>query len=352
MSRSAIPNRTREILGVLVREYIETGEPVGSFLIARRTTQRMSSATIRNVLVRLEEEGYVSQPHTSAGRVPTDLAYRVYVNHLLESRRGARTATAVEARLREQAGTPALLDDVLSSGSQVLSRLSRHVGFAVAPSNERAVLQEVDFVPLGGSRVLVVVVARGGQLSRKVIDVGESLGSDDLRQAANYLNQEFAGRPLSAVRQAIVDQIQHERMLADALFARAMRLAQSSFEDLPSVTALFVDGTASLVDHAWQDASAVSLPTLSALLKMVEEKQRLVRILNEYIDGPGLTVVIGTEHSTPDLHPFSLVVSAYGDGSDGGTVGIIGPTRMRYSRAIAAVDGVALAVSRVLNEGN
>lgn len=350
MSTTTIPDRARHILGVLVREYIQTGEPVGSVLISRRTAHRVSSATIRNVLVRLEQEGYVSQPHTSAGRVPTDLAYRVYVNQLLGSRRGVRTAPSVEARLREQAGQPALLDDVLSSGSQVLSRMSRHVGFAVAPSNDRAVFHEIDFVPLGGSTVLVVVVARGGQLSRKVIDVGESLGSDALRQAANYLNHEFAGRPLAAVRKAIVAQIKHERMLVDALFARAMRLGQSSFEELPSVTALFVDGTASLVDEAWQHEGAISRPMLSALMKMVEEKQRLVRILNEYLDGPGLTVVIGTEHSTPDLHPFSLVLSAYGDGS--GTVGIIGPTRMRYSRAIAAVDGVARAVSRVLNEGN
>jgi heat-inducible transcriptional repressor len=342
MSSSAIPDRARQILGVLVREYIQTGEPVGSFVIARRTANSVSSATVRNVLVRLEREGYVSQPHPSAGRVPTDLAYRVYVNQLLQTRRSARTVPSVEARLREQAGKPALLDDVLSSGSQVLSRMSRHVGFAVAPSNERAVFHEIDFVPLGGSTVLVVVVARGGQLSRKVIDVGEPLKSHELRQAANYLNREFAGRPLAAVRQAIVEQIKHERMLVDALFARAMRLGRSSFEELPSVTALFVDGTASLVDEAWHHASA--------LLKMVEEKQRLVRILNEYLDGPGLTVVIGTEHSTPDLHPFSLVLSAYGDGS--GTVGIIGPTRMHYSRAIAAVDGVALAVSRVLSEGN
>jgi heat-inducible transcriptional repressor len=350
MSQATIPDRARHILGVLVREYIQTGEPVGSNLISRRTAHSVSSATIRNVLVRLEQEGYVSQPHTSAGRVPTDLAYRVYVDQLLHTRRSVRPVPAVEARLREQAGQPALLDDVLSSGSQVLSRMSHHVGFAVAPSNERAVFHEIDFVPLGGSTALVVVVARGGQLSRKVIDVGESLGSDELRQAARYLNQEFAGRPLAAVRKAIVAQIKHERMLVDALFARAMRLGRSSFEELPSTTVLFVDGTASLVDEAWQQTGGVSRPMLSALLKMVEEKQRLVRILNEYLDGPGLTVVIGTEHSTPDLHPFSLVLSAYGDGS--GTVGIIGPTRMRYSRAIAAVDGVARAVSRVLNEGN
>jgi heat-inducible transcriptional repressor len=370
---------------VLVRQYISTGEPVGSFAIAQRSALNVSSATVRHVLARLEEDGYVSQPHTSAGRVPTDRGYRFYVDQLLESRRGERTATRVEARLRKQTGTPALMDDVLTHVSHVLSHVSRHMGFAIAPPNERAVFQEIDFVPLGGAKVLVVLVARNGQLSKKVIDVGESLSSDELRQAANYLNREFVGRPLAAVREAVVEQIQQERMVYDALFARAMRLGHWSLEELPPDTALFVDGTASLLDDALHETGNVPLSTLSALLTMIEEKQRLVRILNEYINGPGphlitphthgegpglhpttphthgggadlhptcLTVVIGTEHSTPDLRPFSLVVSTYGDGSRRGTVGIIGPTRMRYSRAIAAVDSVALAVSRVLNEGN
>jgi len=141
-------------------------------------------------------------------------------------------------------------------------------------------------------------------------------------------------------------------MVYDRLFARAMRLGRSSLDELPDDTALFVEGTASLLDEALQDTSRVPLSTLSSLLKMIEEKQRLVRILSEYIDGSGVTVVIGTEHSTPDLRPFSLVASTYGEGSRSGTVGIIGPTRMRYSRAITAVDGVALAVSLVLGEGN
>lgn len=350
MTRTVTSDRSRHILGVLVREYIQTGAPVGSFVIAERAALKVSSATIRNILARLEAEGYVSQPHTSAGRVPTDRAYRVYVDQLLGSRRDGRTVSAVEARLRERAGTPALLDDLLSSGSHELSRLSRHVGFAVAPSSDDAVFQEIDFVPLGGTKVLVVLVSRSGQLARKLIDVGERLSSTELRQAANYLNREFAGERLSTVREAIARQIERERLLADTLYARAMRLGRSSFDELPSDVGLFVDGTASLLDEALEHAESVSLPMLGALLKMVEDKQRLVRILNEYIDGPGLLVVIGAEHSTPDLRPFSLIASTYQDGSRLGTVGIIGPTRMRYSRAIAAVNGVARAVSRVLTD--
>lgn len=352
MVASVSAHRSRHVLAVLVREYIQNGEPVGSILIARRTALNISPATIRNILVHLEAEGYVTQPHTSAGRIPTDRGYRAYVNQILESHRHDGTASVVEAELRERAGTPAYIDDVLSGVSQVLSRMSRHVGFAVAPSGDHAVLQEVEFVPLAGTKVLVVLVARGGRLSRKMIDVGAPLTSQELSQAAAYLNREFAGEPLASVRETITRRLRHERMLVDALFARAMRLGRSTFEDLPSETGLFVDGTASLLDDVVQNASGVPLPTLSVLLKMVEEKERLVRLLNEYIDGPGLTVVIGTEHSAPDLRPFSLIASTYQDGSRLGTIGVIGPTRMRYSRAISAVNGVAQAVSRVLTEGN
>jgi heat-inducible transcriptional repressor len=139
-----------------------------------------------------------------------------------------------------------------------------------------------------------------------------------------------------------------ERLLYDALMARAMRLASSTFSDLPDDQTIYVEGTASLLD----DASGLTVHTLQALLIMIEEKQKLLQLLNEYIDGPGLTVVIGAEHLDPSLRPFSLILSTYGDGSGTGTIGVIGPTRMRYPRAIAVVDGAAQAVSRVLRDPN
>ncbi len=154
--------------------------------------------------------------------------------------------------------------------------------------------------------------------------------------------------PLHRAREAVLERINEERLLYDALRARAMRLATSTFSDLPDDRPMYVEGAASLLD----DTSGLTVQTLQALLQMIEEKQKLLQLLNEYIDGPGLTVVIGAEHLNPNLRPFSLVLSTYDDGSGIGTVGIIGPTRMRYSRAIAAVDGAAQAVSRVLRDPN
>jgi len=210
------------------------------------------------------------------------------------------------------------------------------------------VFDRVEFIPLSANRVLVVIVARGGHVIQKVIDIDEALTADDLRQAANYLNEEFAGLPLHRAREAVLERLNEARELYDALRARAMRLANSTFSDLPGEQTMYVEGTAALLE----DGSGLTLQTLQALMEMIEEKQKLVRLLNEYIDGPGLTVVIGAEHLDPSLRPFSLILSTYGEGSGIGTVGVIGPTRMRYPRAIAVVEGAAQAVSRMLRDPN
>jgi len=350
MGSYELSDRSRRLLVTLVQEYIETGEPVSSQVLARDSGLGVSSATIRNVLAQLEDEGYVHQPHTSAGRVPTDRGYRVFVDLLLGSRRPARIPAAVEHELRQQAERSPLLDDLLASVSHVVSKMSRHVGFALAES-QVAVLQRIEFVPLGGSRVLVVVVARGHQVSQKVIDAGEEVRSEDLVQAANYLNTEFAGLPLVEVRDAVLERLRQERTLYDALLARALRLANSTLEQMPTQQLFFVEGASSLLDvHAAE--GSLPLGTLRALLEMMDEKERLVHLLNQYIDGPGLTVVIGAEHAAPDLRQFSLVASTSIDGPTIRTVGVIGPTRMHYSRAITVVDGTTHAVSRVLRNGN
>jgi heat-inducible transcriptional repressor len=350
MGSFELSDRSRRLLATLVQEYIQTGEPVSSQVLAKESGLGVSSATVRNVLAQLEEAGYVHQPHTSAGRVPTDRGYRVFVDLLLGSRRPARIPPSVEHELRQQAERSPLLDDLLASASHVVSKMSRHVGFALAES-QVAVLQRIEFVLLGGSRVLVVVVARGQQVSQKVIDAGEEVRSEDLVQAANYLNTEFAGLPLFEIRDAVLERLRQERTLYDALLARALRLANSTLEQMPTQQLFFVEGASSLLDVRAADGS-VSLATLRALLEMMEEKERLVHLLNQYIEGPGLTVVIGAEHAAPDLRPFSLVASTSVDGATIRTVGVIGPTRMHYSRAITVVDGTTHAVTRVLRSGN
>lgn len=344
-----LTERSRRLLATLVREYIETGEAVSSQVLARRSGLGVSSATVRNALAQLEDAGYLHQPHTSAGRLPTDRAYRVFVDLLLDGRKPARAPANVETQLRQQAERSPLMDDVLANVSHLVSRAARHVGFALAGSQD-AVLQRIEFVALGGSRVLVVVISGGSQITQKLVDAGEQVRSDDLVHAANYLNTEFAGLPLPDVREAVLERLRQERTLYDQLLTRALNLARSTLEELPKRQTFHVEGAASLLEGGAQEG--VSMATLRALLEMMEEKERMVHLLNQYIDSPGLTIVIGAEHTAPGLRPFSLVASTVVDGSAMRTVGVIGPTRMHYSRAIALVDGTTQAVSRVLRHAN
>jgi len=326
----------------LVQAYIEHGEPISSLWLASRGFG-VSSATLRNVMARLEESGYVRQPHTSAGRVPTDLGYRCYVDQLLAERRAARLAPDVEERLR-RAGT---VEDVLSHASQEISRASQQIGFAIVPDTETT-FEHIDFVVLDANRVLVVLVSGGGHIAHKVIDTEERYELTELQQAANFLNTEFKGWSLSEVRQAVVDRLREERTLYDQLLSRALRLASTTFEGLESHPTIYVQGTALLFEATPGDDPETTLATMRSLLRMIEEKTRLVRLIDACMDSR-LTVLIGTEHGEPDLQPFSFVTSTYTDGRRRGAVGVIGPTRMRYSRAINAVDSLSRMINRVFD---
>jgi heat-inducible transcriptional repressor len=340
-------DRQRRILARLVAEYIEQGAPVSSAWLAEHSDLGLSSATVRNILGRLEEQGLVRQPHTSAGRIPTDSGYRLYVDDLLASRRALKASPELEARLR-QAGT---VGDLLEQASQELSRVSHQVGFALAPASPNARLQHIDFVSLEGTRVLVIVVASGGYITHKVIETDEPASATALAEAANYLNAEFIGLTLHEARSAIVARMREDRIVYDALMKRALSLAQNGLAEVEAEETLHVQGASFLIDGLPADGvdRDRTLATLRVVFRMIEEKHQLIELLTRSIEAQGLTVVIGSEHLSPDLHAFSLVASTFHDGQRTGTVGVIGPTRMRYQRAISVVDGVAHTVSRLLD---
>jgi heat-inducible transcriptional repressor len=230
-----------------------------------------------------------------------------------------------------------------------VSRASHQVGFAIAPAVDTTTLERLDFVPLDGGRVLVVVVGTGGHISHKVIQPSDAFDVVELQQVANYLNSEFRGRSLLDVRQAVIERLREDRTLYDVLLARALRLASSSFADLESEPTIFIQGASLLLDDVGPEEQAATIEALRVLLRMIEEKTRLVQLLDDYIRADGLTIVIGSEHIAPDLQRFSLVVSTYSDGRSTGAVGVIGPTRMQYSKAIKAVDSLSKTAGRVVN---
>src|SRR5215471_13107259 len=268
-----LPERDRRILGTLVQAYIEHGEPISSLWLASRGFG-VSSATLRNVMARLEELGYVRQPHTSAGRVPTDLGYRSYVDQFLSERRMSRHAPDVEERLR-RAGT---IEDVLSHASQEISRASHQVAFAMVPATE-ATFEHLDFVVLDGGRILVVLISDGGHISHRVIALTETYSAVELQQAANFLNSEFKGWSLSEIRQAIVGRLNEDRHLYDQLKARALRLASRTFDGMQREPSIYVQGTSLLFDLATGGDPETTLSTLRALVQLIEEKSRLVQLI-------------------------------------------------------------------------
>jgi heat-inducible transcriptional repressor len=347
MATNDLTPRSGRVLTTVVREYIQTGEPVASVVVARRGALGVSSATIRSVLARLEEQGFVRQPHTSAGRVPTDRGYRFYVDLLLESRRPA-DRSAVADQIRQVASEESSIERLLAQVSHVLSQDSRHLGFALAPVTDDQRLSKIEFVSVGGSRVLVLAVSESGHVTQKVVDTADVLSPEELRRAAECINRDFSGRAIEEVRAEILARLQAARGLCDRLQAHALQMADRALDTRAREQTLYVDGTASLLADASQQHAELSIRALRALVEMIEEKQRLVRLLSEYLEGPGLAVIIGAEHALPDLKPFSLIAASYLDGGRSGSVGIIGPTRMRYSRAIGAVESAARAVAEAL----
>jgi len=341
-----LSERYRRILSLLVREFVERGEPVSSLWLATHSGLGLSSATVRNMLARLEELGYVRQPHTSAGRVPTDLGYRTYVDMLLDGRRpSARSTAELEARLRQMPS----IDEVLDGASHEVAKASHYAAFVLAPASEHVGLRHIEFVSIGAARVLVVLVATDGRVSQKPVDLLEAASPADLAQAASYLNQEFAGRDLVDIRREIGARLHEDRVLYDQLLSRALHLAAASLADFAPQSQLYVHGVSTLVDETQVSDGGIPMAALRALLSMIEEKHRMIMLLNAYVEGPGLTVVIGAEHNDPTLRNVSLVATTTVDDGRTHTIGVLGPTRMRYSRAVSAVETTSLAVGRVLD---
>ena len=196
--------------------------------------------------------------------------------------------------------------------------------------------------------MLVIVVSAGGHITHKVVDTEEPHDAARLSEAASYINREFAGMSIDDARAAVAARLQEERVLYNALMSRALQLAQSGLNEISPTHNVSIQGTSAFLDGLSDRDERMTLETLRALFRMIEEKHRLLELLTRYVNTDGLTIVIGSEHEQPDMHPFSLVASTFGEGARSATVGVIGPTRMRYQKTITVVDNLSKAVSRIL----
>jgi heat-inducible transcriptional repressor len=343
MPPTALDERRREVLRTLIRLHIETGEPVGSQSLSNALHRALSPATLRNVMADLEALGYLDHPHTSAGRLPTDEGYRFYVDSIAGLQPldpGEREQIDAELRSRD-----ASAEQTLERASHVLSRLSRHVGFVLAPDIARNSFRHVDLVQLAHPRVLVVMVSATGLVTHKVIEVEEKLRPEDLQACANYLNTHFAGMTLADIRRRLLELMTEEKALYDSLLQKVVALGGRAF-DVDTEGSVYLDGTSNILACPEFD----DLERMRALVKTFEEKGRLVRILNECLSGDGIRVLIGHENSDPELQDLSLV-SARVEGDDSGLgLGVLGSTRMEYAHVVSLVDHVARALADVLRK--
>jgi heat-inducible transcriptional repressor len=339
-----LDERGREVLKSVIQLYIATGEPVGSESLARALNRSLSPATLRNTMADLEKLGYLAHPHTSAGRMPTDEGYRVYVDSLMSHLPlPARDAAAIDSELRPREGSSS---EVMETAYHILSRLSRNVGFVVAPEIGRTAFRHIDLVRLPHPRVLVVMVSSTGLVTHKVVELEEEMTQEQLQACANYLNAHFAGMTLSAIKARLLDLMRAEKTLYDSLLKSVIAVGERAFAIDGQAGSVYLDGTSHILGQGFED-----LDRMKSLFKTFEEKSRLVKILNACISGGGIRVIIGHENAEPDLRDLAVVSAAYPlEGQSGWGLGVMGSTRMEYARVIALVDHIARSVAHALEE--
>lgn len=345
MIAAGLNPRRSEVLKSLIQLHITTGEPVGSANLSRTLDSAPSPATIRCIMAELEQMGYLDHPHTSAGRLPTDEGYRVYVDNLMGHRPLAPAETsAINEGLGGSDSSPA---QVLESASHLLSQLSSNVGFVLAPDIARSRFRHVDFVRLPHPRILVVMVSKTGIVTNKVIEVDEEVTQDELQACANYLNVHFAGMTLDAIRSRIVDLMHEEKALYDSLLKKVISVAERAFTRAEGDGSVYLDGASNMLDKPeFEDVDR-----MRALFKTFEQKTRLVEILTACISEEGVRVIIGRENPEPDLRHMALVTLGYPEaGQPVWGLGVMGSTRMEYARIVALVEHVARGLSRALGE--
>jgi heat-inducible transcriptional repressor len=339
-----VGTREREILTAIVESYIASGEPVGSRTLSRANKDGLSAATIRNVMADLADAGYLEQPHTSAGRVPTAQAYRYYVEQISGT---AHLSRADQGLIEKSLGGVSDPQEFMERTSRVLSLVSSCVGVTMAGSGPGNALEHIHFSRLAEKKVLGVVVSKGGVVRDRVFRVEHDLSQSDLDQAARYLNEDFRGWTMAAIRAELGRRLEEERSEYDRLMLSVKELYQGGALGSEPVRTVFVEGVSNLV------VSEEDHDRLRQLLRTLEEKQRVIELLSAYVDEKqeAVRVVIGLEETMPEMRNLVLIGAPARVGQEVmGSLAVIGPTRMDYEHTITAVSYIAKLFDKILNE--
>ncbi|MFI5256898.1 MAG: heat-inducible transcriptional repressor HrcA [Gemmatimonadales bacterium] len=345
--------RERRVLEAVIQTYVRTAEPAGSSVLARHFGLGVSPATIRNTMSDLEEKGFLSHPHTSAGRVPTDKAYRAYVDALLNAPASA-VVIAERQRLQEDiAGSSSTIETILRRAAQSLGVLTQELGVALGPRLDASVLRRLELVRVGGERLLLVLTLEGGVVRTVFVEVRGTLADLAVTEVTRVLNERLAGHTLRELRASVAERLRDSATKPEA--AELLNIFVQEGEQLFDAALPLAEASGSVI--VGQASVLASQPEFGAadsmrrLLSLTEEPSRLADALRRKHSGderPGVSITIGGEHGDPRLDQFTVVTAEYHAGALAGVIGVIGPTRMPYDKVISLVQHTSRLLSDLL----
>lgn len=337
--------RTKKVLCAIIQSYIDLNVPVGSYMVKRRFSFGLSPATIRSTMAGLETLGYLTQPHTSAGRIPTMMGYRYYVDSLLMKNNMNINSVLLHKLYKRLRGIQKNLNVMVIETSRTLSFYSNCIGIVTAPKSEEKVLKHIKLIKYEKNRALSILISEDGTVNNNVVNLDSPYTQSQLKKISNYLNDSFAGLTMLEIKRRIAYQLSSEKQACSRLISNALMICKELIIwESDNMMLEGLTGASNLPDF-------VDMKQIKEVLKTIEDKQLMLKLLNEVDYSKGIQVFVGLESIIPSMKKMSMVISPYTDNKNArGTMGIIGPARMNYKQLISIVDHTARALTQVLSE--
>lgn len=341
-----LTKRDQQVLEAVITDHIQSGEPVGSRTISKRYGLKVSSATIRNVMADLEEMGFLQQPHTSAGRVPTEKGLRFYLDSIMKF----KEMEEEERRLIRQAlqETQKDMKALLQRTSRILSRFCKQAGVVLWPKISLTRLKQIEFIRLRPHQIMAILISKSGLVHHAVLDWEEDITQDELDKYGRYLNELLEDIPLGKAKERILNEMRKEKVLFDQLYSRALKISRHFFQSALEKSDIYIEGQTNLLNNP----EFSDVERMRRLFEAFEDKSRIIRLLDKTLKvSQGVQIILGQESELQELQEISLISSPYRRGDTLlGVLGVIGPVRMDYSRIIPVVEFTASLLSQLMEE--
>ncbi len=346
MSKDILDERSKRVLCYVIESYIRNPEPVGSRFVTRRYSLGFSSATVRNIMADLEDIGFLTQPHTSAGRVPTDKGYRFYVDYILDIKETEHDEELEQLLIKlnnnlENIKRECNISNIFSEATDAISTFTNYIGVITTPRTQSITLKRLELIRYRSNQVVAILLSNEGVIINKIINIPPLYTQDDLNKITDYLNSEYSGYTLDKVMNLLTEKVSAEKDQYNDLVRKTIKI----YQDALSLVAddIFVSGLYDAINLP--DFSDIS--KIKELSKAIKDKHLILKLLNEFADMEGVQVIIGSENPINELRGLSIVASTYKDKDRNmGVIALLGPKRMDYSRAIHMVDNVAKLISK------